>query len=210
MLTTILGLGVSDVQNFRVIRPVVSEISSGQTDVRTCTYVQTDESLLYIGHRKPDEIWCQLQLLNCKPSSPVVRASAWHGHWLRGGYCCCAAKVGFSLSILETALMLTFESGTYTRCQLLMVSHEMGNKTTTDIRVTRVIWQSLRLWGSEPLHWEEIRAVECSSAACRNQVPGSAVAETWPKPKPGRKSFRGSFGAVTEAIAEIRSASKLN
>ena len=153
-----------------------------------------------VGHRKPDEIWCQLQLLHCrvgsaKQSSTMwVRASTWHGHWLRGGYCCCAAKVGFSLSIPETALMLTSEGGTYTRCQLLMVSHEMGNKTATDIRVTGVILQSLRLWGSEPLHWEEIRAVECSLVACRNQVPGSAVSETWlklrwPKPKPGRKSF---------------------
>jgi len=48
--------------------------------------------------------------------------------------------------------MLTSEGDTYTRCQLLMVSHEMGDKTATDIRVTRVILQSPRLSGSEPLH----------------------------------------------------------
>ena len=56
--------------------------------------------------------------------------------------------------------------------------------------------------------------------ACRNQVYTgvcgqtkvllTAVTETWLQPhwpKPGRKSFRGSLGVVTDAVAEIRSAS---
>jgi len=37
--------------------------------------------------------------------------------------------------------MLKSEGGTYTRCQLLMVSHEMGNKTATDIRVTESYYE---------------------------------------------------------------------
>ena len=49
------------------------------------------------------------------------------------------------------------------------------------------------------------------TAACRNQVLLTAVTETWPKPrrpkqKPENCHFRGSFGAVTEAVAKIRSA----
>ena len=47
-------------------------------------------------------------------------------------------------------------------------------------------------------------------ADCRNQVPLTAVAETWPKPKSCRKSFLRQFqrrNGTYEAVAEIRSGS---